>query len=88
MKRVFVLCVALFSVSWLGCGGPLAEEGGEPLSQEPTQESSQELVTCPGDLPQCSTYEGKRCIRRVDCCDGDFLLWCACDPTMKRFHCL
>jgi hypothetical protein len=88
MKRVFVLCVSLFSMAWLGCGGPTSEADGERLSTEPTQEVSQELVTCPGDLPQCAIYEGQRCVRRVDCCDGELLLWCACDPTTRRYHCL
>ncbi|MCP3060426.1 hypothetical protein LXT21_16725 [Myxococcus sp. K38C18041901] len=88
MKRVFVLCVSLFSMTWWGCGGAASEADGEFVSTEPAQEASQELVTCPGGLPQCSTYEGQGCVRRVDCCDGDFLLWCACNPQTKRYLCL
>lgn len=88
MKRVFMVMAAFVSVSLLGCGGPLPEEGTEELmSTEEVSQASQELATCPGGYPACSELEGMLCNRRTDCCDGNFLLWCACSST-KRYVCM
>ncbi|WP_426747194.1 hypothetical protein VZQ01_06535 [Myxococcus faecalis] len=70
MKQSLVVTAVLFSLSLLGCGGPVTEPEAVP---EGSQDSALSQLACSG-YPACSTLVNKRCFNEGEaqtCCAGD-----------------